>query len=788
MRVLLVAAAAILVVGGLIAMDRPDTGMPVTPSTASVGAAGSMGLRKGTSSVAAYPDRGQLLAYDQNRRVVHSSGSVWYPVQLSEAHALRAIAEGGMTVRAPNGELIRLNYERHFEHPDGNWTWVGRERGSAPGTETVLTFGEKAVFGVIRQGKADLKLTTEAGSTWLVDSGQADGSQTANVDDMLGLPNLKVPTAATSGAVVQQVAVMDAAQPKPTLVDIAVGFTKGFAARLGGDSQARTRVNFLLDVTNQAYLASGINAQVRLVHARQVDYPDDTSDRAALFDLTGMNCTEQVSGANYMSSARFDCAPITQSVGLQPLTAARETYGADLLVLVRKYVAPENVSCGSAWMLGGGQNPIDANSAAFGTVVVSDSSGDMFPSNGATCPDVHLAHELGHSFGQQHDVVSSMGSDDSDNDNDLLDPEEYGYQPYSFGYSTDGTASDIATIMSNRRPSQTRYRVFSNPLISSCGGAPCGTVEREDNAHSMSETMPLVAQFRATVESLPTPFVSLYAISKSGGGGFTDVNVLTGESWYQAFKLQAPTSLAQTDNEWQFALADFNHDDVPDLYSIHRQGASGHTEITVLDGAHDYQTSLHQVSTVLPVTGTGLEWVFRLGDYNRDGITDLYTIYRIGASGTTEVHVVDGATDFQTYLAHLTTGLPQTGTANDWQFGLADRNSDKVLDLYCINRAGAQHTEVRVFSGASGFQVPLLQVETALQPTGTGNEWNFKLADYNRDGIADIYAIYRTGTSGKTELHVLDGKSKFGQFGDHIATGLPTTGTDASWEFELWPH
>lgn len=515
MRAFLLIVAVILAVGLLVTADHPGGRMRVASNTVaaeSVSAVGSTDLRKAPSSIAAYPDRGRLLAYDHERQVVRSGASTWHPVNISEAHALRAVAEGAMTVRAPSGEIIRLNYERHFEHPDGNWTWIGREYGSAPGTETVLTFGEKAVFGVIRQGNADLKLTTEAGSTWLVENGQADGSQLANVDDALELPNMSIPIAASaseylqaSGAVEQQIAGLATAQATSTTVDIAMGFTTGFATRLGGESQARTRLNFLVDVTNQAFTASGINARLRLVRSLQVDYSDDTSNRLALFDLTGVNCTEQVNGAQYMSSSRWDCTPITPPAGLQPLIAARETYGADVIVLVRKYVAPENVSCGSAWMLGGGQNTIDASSAAFGTTVVSDSSGDQFPSNGSTCPDLHLAHEIGHTMGQQHDLVTAMGSDDSDNNGNMLDPEEFGRHPYSFGYSTDGTASDIATIMSNRRPSQTRYRVFSSPLISSCGGAPCGTADQEDNARSMSETIPVIAAFRATVVAPSQP-------------------------------------------------------------------------------------------------------------------------------------------------------------------------------------------------------------------------------------------------------------------------------------------
>jgi hypothetical protein len=238
---------------------------------------------------------------------------------------------------------------------------------------------------------------------------------------------------------------------------------------------------------------------------------------------------------------------------------------------------------------------------------------------------------------------------------------------------------------------------------------------------------------------------------------------------------------------WQFTLGDRNRDGVADLYSVYRQGGSGRTELYVLDGAQNYRASLLQIATALQPTGTGLEWDFAMGDYNRDGVDDLYVIYRTGLSGMTELHVLDGANLFQSYLAHIATALGQTGNTNAWTFDLADRNGDGVLDLYCINRVGVQSTEVHVLDGARSFQAPLLQTGTLLPPTGTSNAWDFKVGDYNADGAPDVYAIYRTGSSGRTELYILDGAASFTRSAANIATALLATGTENSWEFELWP-
>lgn len=470
------------------------------------------------SSFASLPDGGRLLAKDGSRRPVKSGASTWHPVQVSEEHALRAIAAGGMTIESPDGKAIALRYVRHIEHEDGNWTWIGRPEGATAGSEAVLTFGEKSAFGMIpRQGNEPLRLTVEAGKAWLVETDReqllrSGASSVAFSEDDFLIPDTMphrvaaaalAPKKKTAGAVaVEQVADMPkSASPAwtPTTVDVALGYTVGFRDRLGGTSQAVTRLNFLVDLANQAYLASGVNAQIRIVRTVAVNYPDALANRSALFDLTGVNCSTNAAGSRFLPESRLNCTFVGYDAALQPLISARDTYGADLVALVRKFEDPEQGSCGTAWLLGGAQGTLDASSAGFGAAVVSDSSGAQFPDNGNTCREESLAHELGHNMGQQHDIVTARGTDDSNGDGDLLDPEEFGRHPYSFSHSTDGGTSNFYTIMSVRRPGQAGYRVFASPELQSCGNAPCGVADEADNVRSLNATMPVVANFRATV-------------------------------------------------------------------------------------------------------------------------------------------------------------------------------------------------------------------------------------------------------------------------------------------------
>ena len=83
-----------------------------------------------------------------------------------------------------------------------------------------------------------------------------------------------------------------------TTVDVVVGYTNGYAARLGGQSQAQTRLDYLIALANNAYADSLVDGQLRLVRAVQVNYPDNTSNTSTLFQLTGVSCVASNTGAN----------------------------------------------------------------------------------------------------------------------------------------------------------------------------------------------------------------------------------------------------------------------------------------------------------------------------------------------------------------------------------------------------------------------------------------------------------------------------------------------------------
>jgi hypothetical protein len=94
---------------------------------------------------------------------------------------------------------------------------------------------------------------------------------------------------------------------------------------------------------------------------------------------------------------------------------------------------------------------------------------------------------------------------------------------------------------------------------------------------------------------------------------------------------------------------------------------------------------------------------------------------------------------------------------------------------------------VHVLDRATRFQCFLLHRAAALHQTPADNSWEFKLGDYNRDGLLDVFVISKNGGSNTSEVHVLNGASGYTSFIAHIASALHRTVSVESWKLELGP-
>jgi hypothetical protein len=292
----------------------------------------------------------------------------------------------------------------------------------------------------------------------------------------------------------------------------------------------------------------------------------------------------------------------------------------------------------------------------------------------------------------------------------------------------------------------------------------------------------------------------LAVVKNNTGTNTTEVHELTAASNYSQFGLHTGTALHTTDSTWNFTTADLDLDGRPELVAIAKQNTgTGKTEAHALgaycSGVSGYFQGyvLHTPTALGP---TDSSWEFQMADIDQDGLPDLVAIHKWGtSSGKTEVTVMKGlpvgtcsspsSASFQTVIWQGATGLGTTST--NWTFRLADIDGDGHPDLVGIEESGTASgkTELHVLSGApSGgnyFQTSVLDVATGLGPTSSTN-WDFQMADLDRDGKPDLYGIFENGTgSGMTEVHVLSGASNYQSFILEVATGLHAT--DNNWVF-----
>jgi len=249
----------------------------------------------------------------------------------------------------------------------------------------------------------------------------------------------------------------------------------------------------------------------------------------------------------------------------------------------------------------------------------------------------------------------------------------------------------------------------------------------------------------------------LVAIKKRNtGSNSTEVHILSGASNFQSWILQTGTPLHETDHTFEFMVADWNGDGRPDLIAIKKsKTGSNTTEVHILSGASSFQNWILQTGT--PLHETDHTFQFLVTDWNGDGRPDLVAIKKSKTGTTsTEVHVLSGSLNFQSWILQTGTALHETD--EQYQFIIADWKGRGRQDLVVVDKGKpeAKSTKVYILSALSGYRNYILKTNTGLHRTD--GSFDFAMVNWNRPGIPDLVAIKKSATgSNSTEVHILSG-------------------------------
>lgn len=339
----------------------------------------------------------------------------------------------------PDGNTIEITVVSVSTLQNGDTLLKGSFGNNGDGS-AIITFGANATFANISSAEHSYSISLDENQNTFLINNKLISLEVDKSNDMVYPPNFEPMSHTRESAKnpsSKPTAKMNSGLSEVTLLFI---YSNEFAS---GFANPVTRINQMIAFSNDAYVRSGINIELKLAHAQQLNF----------------NNSENI--GTLLSQARLGTGSFSN------VHSIRDQYYADMVA-----VLPFR-SGGSI----GGVAYVNGNSQSYAYSV------SQFAPYGS---DALFAHEVGHNLGSGHERISANSSQP--------DPCGGGYTGYACGHGN-GSQGTIMSYLNDRAWDF----VFSNPGLD-CESEPCGIAQGSpnaaDNKTSFNITGPLIEAFR----------------------------------------------------------------------------------------------------------------------------------------------------------------------------------------------------------------------------------------------------------------------------------------------------
>jgi hypothetical protein len=280
---------------------------------------------------------------------------------------------------------IQAQRLRIEDRAEDSYTWVGNVEDD-PDSTTVLTVVDGQLAGYVNHLGAVYRIKGGPSGLYEITEVDADATHDAEVKDFVEHGELPTPKHRFTR---HELRAPWGTDPRDALVplyddgsviDIMVLYTDDVAQREDMQDNIGAEIQLAIDITNQSFVNSGIDLQLRLVHTEEVDYEEGFLDNWRVDGVKDLQFLED--GDDGI---------------LDQVHALRDEHRADVVSLWRNQVSYCNFEEDYCRFIAGIANIMDEVSPAFAERAFHVVDVDNAVST------LSFAHELGHNLGARHD-------------------------------------------------------------------------------------------------------------------------------------------------------------------------------------------------------------------------------------------------------------------------------------------------------------------------------------------------------------------------------------------------